>query len=138
MNQFSTSTSDAFVAPAILLVLLVVFVVLYLIGGYLLGRILAKAGEPLWVGFVPVYNQWKLYELGGFGGWWSILALIPGVNFVAVIVLFIAQYRIGLGFGKSGAFVLWAILVPIVWYIWLAFDASRWNPERALPSPMRY
>ena len=133
-----TTASDAAgttLVTVVVLVAAVLFVAVYLITGYLLGRVLHKAGIPLWVGFVPVYNTWKLFQLGGFGGWWAVLAFLPLVNFAAAVVLIIAQYRIGLGFGKSGAFVLWAIFIPIVWYAWLGLDGSRWDPARAVPPP---
>lgn len=128
-------TGSGLAVAGVFLVVFLVLVVGYLVVGYLVGRVLQKAGDPLWYGFVPVWNQWRLYELGGFGGWWSVLGFVPVVNIAAVVVLYLAQHRIGLGFAKSGAFVLLAIFLPIVWFAWLAFDSSRWEPARAVPAP---
>lgn len=104
-------------------------VVSYVLYGYLTGRILRKAGLPMWIGFVPVYNQWKLFEMGGRAGWWAILLLVPIVNIVAIVVMFTADYRIAKGFQKPGAFVLLAIFLRLVFFLWLAFDKSTWEPE---------
>ena len=51
---------------------------------------------------------------------------------IIVIFIIIAMYEIGLKLGKSGAFVLLAIFVPIVWMIWLAFDSSTWPGKKAV------
>jgi hypothetical protein len=86
--------------------------------------IFKKAGQPSWVAWVPVYNSWKMLELGGQPGWWALLAFVPVVNIVAVVFLYMAMYQIGLNFGKSGAFVLLAIFLPLIWMIWLAVDKT--------------
>lgn len=131
-------SGDSTASAVVLLVLGVVAVVGYLVVGYFIGRVLRKAGDPLWYGFVPLLNTWRLFELGGFGGWWSILSFVPLVNIAAGVILLIAQYRIGLGFAKDGAFVLLAIFLPIVWFIWIGLDSSWWDPARAVPAVARY
>lgn len=111
---------------------LIVAVIGYVVHAFLLSRIFQKAGVEPWKAWVPIYNSWIMLELGEQKGFWAILMLIPFVNIVAVIFLIIAQYHIGLKFGKSGAFVLLAIFLPIVWLIWLAFDSSKWNGQPGL------
>jgi hypothetical protein len=111
---------------------LIVAVVAYVVNAFLLSRIFKKAGVESWKAWVPVYNSWILLELGGQHGFWAILMLIPFVNIVAVVFLIIAQYHIGLKLGKSGAFVLLAIFLPLVWLIWLAVDDSKWNGAPAV------
>ncbi len=108
-------------------------IVAYVIVAIFLMRIFTKAGVPGWIAWVPFYNTWKLLELGGQQGFWAILAVIPGINIASQIFVYIAQYHIGKKFGKNGEFVLWAIFLPIVWYIWLAFDQSKWNGNTATP-----
>jgi hypothetical protein len=67
--------------------------------------------------------------------WPALLFMLIGiaVGITATVYLYIAMYRIGLKFGKEGYFVLWAIFLPLVWYAWLAFDKSTWNPTLATP-----
>jgi hypothetical protein len=102
-------------------------VIAYVVMAILLGRIFKKAGVEAWKAWVPFYNHWTLLELGGQQGFWAVLVIVPFVNIVAAIFTYIAMYNIGLKLGKDGAFVLWGIFIPIVWYIWLAVDDSKWK-----------
>lgn len=97
-------------------------------------RIFKKAGVPQWAAWVPFYNHWKLLEIGGQQGFWAVLAILPVVNIVSAVFIYIAQYHIAKKLGKGGEFVLWAIFLPYVWYPWLAFDKSTWN-DKASTAP---
>ena len=124
-----TASDVAFVAAflSFLLFLLVVALISYAIGAWLLGRIFKKAGVPQWVAWVPVYNTWKLLEIGGQQGFWAIISVIPIVQIVAGVFVYISMFNIGKRLGKEDWFVLLAIFLPFVWLIWLAFDDSKWR-----------
>jgi hypothetical protein len=112
-------------------------IVVYLITAWFLSRVFSKAGIPAWMGWVPFVNIFHLYKLGGFSGWWILINLVPFLgNLVAVILLWIAEYRISKGFEKPGVFVLVAIFFHIIWLGILAFDRSRWigTPESSYPA----
>lgn len=79
-----------------------VSVIAYVVSALLLMRIFKKAGiERPWAAWVPIYNNWKLFEIGGQQGFWAILAIIPIVNIVSLIFMYIAMYNIGLKLGKE-------------------------------------
>jgi hypothetical protein len=59
-----------------------------------------------------------------------VLAFIPFVNIASAVFMYIAMYEIGLRLGKQGAFVLFAIFLPLVWTVWLAIDSSTWQGEK--------
>ena len=99
-------------------------VVSYAVTAWLLGRIFKKAGVEQWIAWVPIYNNWKLLEIGGQQGFWAVLAIIPFVNIVAAIFTYIAMYHIGKKLGKEDWFIVLAIFLPLVWLVWLAFDDS--------------
>jgi hypothetical protein len=103
----------------------------YVVTSLFLSRIFKKAGIPGWIAWVPFYNSWKTLELGGQQGFWAVLAILPLVNYVSLVFTYIAMYHIGLRLGKSGAWVVLAIFVPIVWYGILAFDSSKWDETPA-------
>lgn len=131
-TDFSSTTNvDPAAAAGVFMVVmmfaLIVAVVSYVVFAFLLGRIFAKAGVPQWKAWVPIYNNWTLLELGDQHGVWAVLALIPVINIVSAVFMFIAMYHIGLKLGKEGVFILWAIFLPIVWFIWLAVDKSTWK-----------
>lgn len=102
----------------------------YAVTAFLLGRIFKKAGVPQWAAWVPVYNNWKLLEIGNQQGFWAVLAFIPFVNIASFVFMYIAMYHIGLKLQKEGWFVLLAIFLPLVWLIWLGFDDSKWKEEK--------
>lgn len=101
-------------------------IISYVVVVFLLGRLFKKAGQPQWPAWVPIYNNWKLLELGGQPGFWAPLALVPYLGVVTLIFTYIAMYHIGLKLGKAKWFVAVAIFLPLLWLIWLAFDDSSW------------
>lgn len=136
----SYSDTDPAVAAGLTVFMLgftfVLVVVAYVVTSYLLSRIFKKAGIEAWKAWLPIYNNWIMLEMGGQKGYWAVLAFVPIVNIVSMVFMYIAMYNIGLRLGKEGAFVLWAIFVPLVWYIWLAVDKSKWNGEKAQTAVM--
>lgn len=133
----TTNVDDGAAAGFILGTFLLTFLITiaaYVISALCLMRIFKKAGVPQWIAWVPIYNTWKQLEIGGQQGFWAVLAIVPFVNIVSVIFMFIALYNIGLKLGKSGAFVILAIFLPFVWYIWLAVDSSTWDESKGAPS----
>ncbi|MBC7565320.1 signal peptidase I [Candidatus Saccharibacteria bacterium] len=137
-TTYTTSSSsndlDPAAAAALIVFGIITFIIAYVVSAILLGRIFKKAGVPTWMAWVPVYNSWKMLEIGGQNGFWAVLALIPIVNYVSIVFVFIAMYNIGLKLGKSGAFVVLGIFLPLVWMIWLAVDSSTWNESLGAPS----
>ena len=127
------TTAAAFTVGIVLFTLLI-SLASYIVTAIFLGKIFKKAGIASWIAWVPFYNTWKLLEIGGQPGFWSVLAIVPIVNYVSAVFMYIAMYNIGLKLGKSGAFVLLAIFIPIVWIIWLAVDKSTWNETLGAPS----
>ncbi len=116
----------AAVFMSVLLFFLVFALISYAVTAWLLGRVFKKAGVEQWIAWVPIYNTWKLLELGGQQGFWAVLALIPIIQIVSAVFVYIAMFHIGKKLGKEDWFVLIAIFLPLVWLIWLAFDDSKW------------
>lgn len=133
-NYNNISEAEA-LSGAAFLAIFMSFLVIGLIFGALvyvfvsicLMRIFRKAGVKPWIAWIPFYNNWKFLEIGGQPGFWAVLTIIPVVNIVSTIFLYIAMYHIGKKLGKESAFVVVGILLPYVWYPWLAFDKSTWN-----------
>lgn len=105
---------------------LITMVVIYVIYAFLLSRIFKKAGVKESIAWIPFYNHWKFLELGGQQGIWAVLLIVPFIGIASMIFSYVAAYRIGLKLGKEGWFVLLAIFFPLVWFIWLGFDDSKW------------
>jgi uncharacterized membrane protein len=131
--SYSSSDLSPGAAAALFVFTFLIAIASYVVLALCLMRIFKKAGVAQWIAWVPFYNSWKALEIGGQQGFWAVLALVPFVNFVSFIFMIIAFYNIGLKLGKSGAFVLLAIFLPIVWYIWLAVDGSTWDDSKGAP-----
>lgn len=130
-SSSSLTESEATALVGVMAIFWVFFIVSLLIGyvvtALCLMKIFKKAGVPAWIAWVPFFNQWKFLEIGGQQGFWAVLAIIPVVNIVSVVFMYIAMYHIGKKLGKEGVFILLGVFLPIVWYIWLAVDKSTWN-----------
>ena len=110
------------------------FIAVYVVMALCLMRIFKKAGVESWIAWVPFYNNWKMLEIGGQQGFWAVLAIIPIVNIVSAVFMYIAMYNIGLKLGKDGAYVLLAIFLAPIWFILMAVDKSPWNDAAGAPS----
>ena len=134
----SNGTLDDATAAAlilgILLVSLIVGFVLYLVVSLSLMQIFKKAGVKPWIAWIPYYSNWKMLEIGGQQGFWAVLIIVPVVSIVSAVYTFIAMYHIGKKPGKDDAFVIIGIFLPLVWYIWLAVDKSKWH-DKASSAP---
>jgi hypothetical protein len=129
----STGEAAANAGIVLLPILLIIGLISYVLYSWMLGKIFKKAGVEAWKAWVPFYNIWIMYKLGNTASWWTILMFVPIINIVASVFFYIASYRIGRKLGKSGAFVLWAIFFPLVWFAWLAFDDSTWHEDTTTP-----
>lgn len=81
-------------------------------------KLYVKAGQPGWAAIIPIYNIWVLLKIVGRPEWWIILFLIPCVNIVIQILVYIDLAKV---FGKSTGFAIGLILLPIVFIPILAF-----------------
>ena len=128
----STGAEGAETAVAAFIIGLYLFFLALSVGAYILTalglmKIFNKAGVPGWMAWVPFLNNWKLLEIGGQQGFWAVLSIIPVASIVSSVYTYIAMYHVGLKLGKEGVFLLWAIFIPPVWFLWLGFDKSTWN-----------
>ncbi len=125
-----TPEQAASIMLTLTVIMLIVSLVVYVVVALSLGRIFKKAGVDGRKAWVPIYNLWILLQMGHQRGYWALLALVPGFNLITAIFMIIAMYHIGKRFGKSDKFVLVAIFLPLVWYIWLAVDNSTWKGKK--------
>ena len=98
--------------------LLVILFNLLIVGAIVAGmwKTLSKANEPGWAALIPIYNVYKLLQIGGHSGLWVIGAFIPVVNILVgyVTVKGVAQsYGQGLGFAL-GLWFLSFIFFPLL------------------------
>lgn len=137
-NYNHSAEADAIAGMSIafiLVFLLVVAIIGYIISSLLYMLIFKKAGIDAKKAWIPFYNRWIFFELGGQEGWKSLLTFVPYVGLIISLVFEVmAVIEISKKLGKSP---YWAILFPLgyltfgittlIWYLTTALSDNQWN-----------
>ena len=86
-------------------------------------KVFAKAGKPGWAAIVPIYNYVVMLQIVGKPWWWLLLLLIPLVNIVIGIIMYIELAK---SFGKGAGFAVGLLFLGIVFFPILGFGESRY------------
>ncbi|WP_183355965.1 DUF5684 domain-containing protein [Geomonas silvestris] len=92
--------------------------------------VFGKAGEAGWKVLVPLYNIYLLMRISGKPGWWFILLLIPVIG---LAINLLAMLSLAEKFGRSPAFGVGLLLLPMLFFPLLAFGDSQY--QDAVPAP---
>ena len=83
-----------------------------------------KAGQPGWAAIVPFYNWYIILTIADCSTWWILLWLIPGVNVVFAIIVYL---RFAECFGQGILFALGLTFFPGIFYAILGFSNMPYN-----------
>ena len=100
----------------------------------MLGKVFKKAGLAWWKAWVPFLNNWKLFEIGGQKGFWSIFLYIPVLNIIGYVMMIVATYNINLKFGHGVGMTILAALLSPIWLCMLVLGKDQWNDSLGAPS----
>lgn len=113
-TQTQTSTGSGAVGAVfvgIMLIFQIVIFLLLVIPAIIVNwKIVSKAGEPGWASIVPVYNIFILNKIAGTPSWYVVLAILPGVNIIGLILIYIELSK---KYSKPATIWL-SIFIPIV------------------------
>jgi hypothetical protein len=112
---------------AVLLLIYLAVSVFYIVAGW---KVFAKAGEPGWGVFVPIYNLYLICKISGRPEWWLILFFIPLVN---IVIGLIVAMDIAKAFSKSSGFGIGLWLLSFIFVPILGFGSARYTQPSALP-----
>lgn len=84
-----------------------------------------KLGEEGWKGWVPIYNTFVLFQLGGVNMLWAIALYLPLVSIVGFVFFVIAAHGINKRFGKGVGFTILAVLAQPIWASILGWSSAR-------------
>lgn len=87
-----------------------------------------KAGKPGWASIIPIYNLIVMLEIAGKPIWWIILLLIPLVNLIFGIIVYIDLAK---NFGKGLGFALGLIFLSFIFFPILGFGDAKYQPTSA-------
>jgi len=86
-------------------------------------KIFEKAGKPGWAAIIPIYNMIVLLEIVRKPIWWIVLMLIPLVNIVVAIIVYVELAK---AFGKSAGFGIGMIFLSFIFLPMLAFGDDQY------------
>jgi hypothetical protein len=110
-------------APGLLVWIVVIALVVLVVAG--MWRTFEKAGEPGWAALVPFYNMFVLVKIARKPLWWFFLLLVPIVNIIFWIIVYVAIAR---NFGKGVGFALGLFLLGPIFYPILGFGDAQYQP----------
>lgn len=126
-----TGATDAIAGMSILLfltIMLIAVVAGYVISSIFYMLIFKKAGLDTKKAWIPFYNRWTFFELGGQEGWKSLLTFIPYVGvIISAVFEIMAVIEISKKLGKSPYWAILFVFAIPVWFLILGLDSSRWN-----------
>ena len=115
--------------PAVGIGMIIFWIVFYVFFAYCIARLATKFGMPLGKAFIwaliPIANIFLLLKLAAKPMWWFILLLIPIVNIVISIMIWMA---ISEKLGKPGWWGIMIGLVPvanIIFFLMLVFGKTQ-------------
>ena len=111
---------------AVLLLIYFAVVAFYIVAGW---KVFAKAGEPGWGVFVPIYNLYLICKISGRPEWWLILFFIPLVNIVIGLII---AMDIAKAFSKSSGFGIGLWLLSFIFVPILGFGSAQYTRPSAL------
>lgn len=88
-----------------------------------LWKIFEKAGKPGWASIIPIYNIIVLLEIVNKPVWWIVLMLVPLVNIVVAVLVYIELAKC---FGKSAGFGIGMIFLSFIFLPMLAFSDAQY------------
>ncbi len=87
-------------------------------------KVFTKAGKPGWASIIPIYNIIVLLSIAGKPTWWIVLFLIPFVNFIIAILVYVALAG---KFGKGGGFAVGLVLLSPIFIAILGFGGAQYQ-----------
>ena len=105
-----------------LAVKIIIILISYLLSSFVVSKIFKKANIKQWLAYIPIINYVKLVSIVNWK-WYYIIGF-----FISPINLWIWIYfniKLGKKFNKSNLFIVGMILLPIIFYIILAFNEDK-------------
>ena len=116
---FNLKLKNYFIMAMILIIYLAIVVLMIAS----IWTVYSKAGKPGWAAIVPIYNIIVLLEIVQKPIWWIVLLMIPFVNFIILIIIYLELAKV---FGKSSGFGLGLIFLGIIFLPMLAFGDAQY------------
>lgn len=101
-------------------IIILAIAVVSLIG---LWKMFTKAGKPGWACIIPFYSQYCQFEMAWGNGWLFLLTLIPCVNVVVMIMMWLKMAK---AFGQGTGFGLGLFFLNPIFTMILGFGSAQY------------
>jgi hypothetical protein len=88
-----------------------------------LWKVYTKAGQPGWAVLIPIYNFIVLLQIVRKPLWWLVMCLIPLVNIIFMILVYVELAK---AFGKGGGFAAGLIFLGPIFIPILGFGGAQY------------
>lgn len=123
-NSYYGQTYDTVsIDPSVFVVPMVIGLVLGILTIIGMWRIFNKAGVPGWGAIIPFYNMYLLFKITMGNGWLFLLLLIPFVNFVMLIIVYV---KLAAAFNKGAGYTLGLIFLSPIFIMMLGFGSAQY------------
>lgn len=120
-TTFDPNSGAAGAAGAMMICFVYLAIFLVFVAG--LWKMFTKAGQPGWAAIVPIYNLVVLLQIVGRPIWWVILLLIPVVNIVISIILWLDTAK---SYGRGIGTALGLIFLTPIFVCILGFGSAQY------------
>lgn len=120
VNSYTTTSVSAGMFGATYMITVLAIAVVAIVAMW---KIFTKANKPGWAAIVPFYNLYTEFEIAGMNGWMFLLLLIPIVNIIVAIMLYV---NLAKAFGKSTGFAIGLIFLNFIFMLILAFSSAEY------------
>jgi hypothetical protein len=86
-------------------------------------KVFTKAGKPGWAALIPIYNLIVLLQIAGKPVWWLLLLVIPVVNIVIAVLIWVGVAK---AFGKGTGFAIGLLLLSPIFVPILGFSGAQY------------
>lgn len=87
-------------------------------------RLHSKAGQPGWIGLVPVLNVLGELKMAGKPYWWALLFWVPVIGLVMRVIRKVGVAR---SFGESALFGLGLCFLPMFFEPMIGLGSARYR-----------
>lgn len=120
VNSYTTTSISAGMFGSTYMITVLAIAVISIVAMW---KIFTKANKPGWAAIVPFYNLYTEFEIAGMNGWMFLLLLIPIVNIIVAIMLYV---NLAKAFGKSTGFAIGLIFLNFIFMLILAFSSAEY------------
>ena len=121
--QLLASSSGSGVGALFFFVVYAAIIILYIAGMW---KVFEKAGQQGWLAIIPILNLYILIKIAGREGWWIILFLIPCVNIVVALLVYMDVAK---QFGKSAGYGIGLWLLGFIFFPMLGFGDDQYQGD---------